>query len=123
MADEGFGDVLRDLAQRKLHWPPARRGLGAQLHRLIELQGAQIDATLCFFTTLSLYGLLRHLAAGPAFGGISRRSASFMRFPVPLLALNHGTVLYRNLCQLTQINYRICTGIGGADEREPVCQI
>jgi 4-amino-4-deoxy-L-arabinose transferase-like glycosyltransferase len=29
---------------------------------------AQIDATLCFFTTLSLYGLLRHLAAGPAFG-------------------------------------------------------
>jgi len=29
---------------------------------------AQIDATLCFFTTLSLYGLLRHVAAGPAFG-------------------------------------------------------
>jgi len=29
---------------------------------------AQIDATLCFFTTLSLYGLLRHLAAGPALG-------------------------------------------------------
>ena len=29
---------------------------------------AQIDATLCFFTTLSLYGLLRHLAAGPAVG-------------------------------------------------------
>ncbi|MFN8536781.1 MAG: hypothetical protein U0232_04825 [Thermomicrobiales bacterium] len=46
MADEGFGDVLRALAQRKLHWPPARRGLGAHLQRLIELQGAQIDATL-----------------------------------------------------------------------------
>ena len=29
---------------------------------------AQIDATLCFFTTLSLYGLLRHLFAGPAIG-------------------------------------------------------
>src|SRR5512134_3688852 len=29
---------------------------------------AQIDATLCFFTTLSLYGLLRHLCAGPAIG-------------------------------------------------------
>jgi 4-amino-4-deoxy-L-arabinose transferase-like glycosyltransferase len=29
---------------------------------------AQIDGTLCFFTTLSLYGLLRHVAAGPAFG-------------------------------------------------------
>ncbi|NJD32786.1 MAG: glycosyltransferase family 39 protein [Gammaproteobacteria bacterium] len=29
---------------------------------------AQIDATLCFFTTLSLYGLLRHLCLGPARG-------------------------------------------------------
>ena len=29
---------------------------------------AQIDATLCFLTTLSLYGLLRHLFAGPAIG-------------------------------------------------------
>ncbi len=27
---------------------------------------AQIDAVLCFFTTLSLYGLLRHLCLGPA---------------------------------------------------------
>jgi 4-amino-4-deoxy-L-arabinose transferase-like glycosyltransferase len=27
---------------------------------------AQIDATLCFFSTLSLYGLLRHLFAGPS---------------------------------------------------------
>ncbi len=29
---------------------------------------AQIDATLCFFTTLSLYGLLRHLFTGPSLG-------------------------------------------------------
>jgi 4-amino-4-deoxy-L-arabinose transferase-like glycosyltransferase len=29
---------------------------------------AQIDATLCFFTTHALYGLLRHLCAGPAIG-------------------------------------------------------
>jgi 4-amino-4-deoxy-L-arabinose transferase-like glycosyltransferase len=29
---------------------------------------AQIDGVLCFLTTLSLYGLLRHLFAGPAFG-------------------------------------------------------
>lgn len=29
---------------------------------------AQIDATLCFFTTLSLYGLLRHRLLGPARG-------------------------------------------------------
>ena len=27
---------------------------------------AQIDATLCFWTTLSLYGLLRHLLLGPS---------------------------------------------------------
>lgn len=29
---------------------------------------AQIDATLCFWTTLSLYGLLRHLLLGPHWG-------------------------------------------------------
>jgi 4-amino-4-deoxy-L-arabinose transferase-like glycosyltransferase len=29
---------------------------------------AQIDATLCFWTTLSLYGLLRHLILGPRWG-------------------------------------------------------
>ena len=29
---------------------------------------AQIDATLCFLTTLCLYGLLRHLCRGPAPG-------------------------------------------------------
>lgn len=29
---------------------------------------AQIDATLCFWTTLSLYGLLRHLLIGPRWG-------------------------------------------------------
>lgn len=33
-----------------------------------QFRQAQIDATLCFFTTLSLYGLLRHLFAGPAIG-------------------------------------------------------
>jgi len=31
-----------------------------------QFRQAQIDATLCFFTTLSLYGLLRHLFAGPS---------------------------------------------------------
>ena len=29
---------------------------------------AQIDGVLCFFTTLSLYGLLRHLFAGRRIG-------------------------------------------------------
>jgi 4-amino-4-deoxy-L-arabinose transferase-like glycosyltransferase len=31
-------------------------------------RGAQIDATLCFLTTLSLYALLRHLLSGPSWG-------------------------------------------------------
>jgi 4-amino-4-deoxy-L-arabinose transferase-like glycosyltransferase len=55
---------------------------------------AQIDATLCFLTTLSLYGLLRHLCAGPAFAwfavgwaaagfGVITKGVGFL----PLLAL------------------------------------
>jgi 4-amino-4-deoxy-L-arabinose transferase-like glycosyltransferase len=32
------------------------------------MRGAQIDPVLCAFTTLSLYGLLRHLLFGPAWG-------------------------------------------------------
>jgi 4-amino-4-deoxy-L-arabinose transferase-like glycosyltransferase len=47
-------------------------GLAAALITVCTLQffmvtrGAQIDATLCFLTTLSLYALLRHLLLGPA---------------------------------------------------------
>jgi 4-amino-4-deoxy-L-arabinose transferase-like glycosyltransferase len=55
---------------------------------------AQIDATLLFFTTLSLYGLLRHLFAGPSLGwfyvgwaaagfGVITKGVGFL----PLLAL------------------------------------
>jgi 4-amino-4-deoxy-L-arabinose transferase-like glycosyltransferase len=33
-----------------------------------QFRQAQIDGVLCFLTTLSLYGLLRHLFAGPAIG-------------------------------------------------------
>jgi 4-amino-4-deoxy-L-arabinose transferase-like glycosyltransferase len=46
-------------------------GFAAGLALLVSIQfvwqarQAQIDATLCFFTTLSLYGLLRHLLLGP----------------------------------------------------------
>jgi 4-amino-4-deoxy-L-arabinose transferase-like glycosyltransferase len=49
-------------------------GLAAALITVCTLQfvtvtrGAQIDATLCFLTTLSLYSLLRHLLLGPAWG-------------------------------------------------------
>jgi 4-amino-4-deoxy-L-arabinose transferase-like glycosyltransferase len=47
-------------------------GLAAALGLLFTVQfvwqarQAQIDATLCFWTTLSLYGLLRHLLLGPS---------------------------------------------------------
>ncbi len=34
----------------------------------LQAHSAQIDASLCLFTTLSLYGLLRHLLLGPAWG-------------------------------------------------------
>jgi len=61
---------------------------------------AQIDATLCFVTTLSLYGLLRHLFAGPAPGwfflgwaaagvGVITKGVGFL----PLLALLPFVVL------------------------------
>lgn len=49
-------------------------GLAAALLLLGTLQfvwqgrQAQIDASLCFWTTLGLYGLLRHLLLGPAWG-------------------------------------------------------
>jgi 4-amino-4-deoxy-L-arabinose transferase-like glycosyltransferase len=38
------------------------------LQFLMVMRGAQIDATLCFLTTFSMYALLRHLLLGPAWG-------------------------------------------------------
>lgn len=38
------------------------------LQFLVTMRGAQIDPLLCGFTTLSLYGLLRHLLLGPRWG-------------------------------------------------------
>ena len=63
---------------------------------------AQIDAVLCFITTLSLYGLLRHLVLGPAPGwylagwaaagfGVITKGVGFL----PLLALIPHAVLAR----------------------------
>src|ERR1044071_7378642 len=58
-------DLARRLWSREV-------GLVAGLSLLMTLQfvwqarQAQIDATLCFWTTLSLYGLLRHLLLGPS---------------------------------------------------------
>jgi 4-amino-4-deoxy-L-arabinose transferase-like glycosyltransferase len=40
----------------------------ATLQFVVTMRGAQIDPLLCFFTTLSLYALLRHLLLGPAWG-------------------------------------------------------
>jgi 4-amino-4-deoxy-L-arabinose transferase-like glycosyltransferase len=66
----GIGCVLLlyDLARRLWN---REVGLAAGLSLLLTVQfvwqarQAQIDATLCFWTTLSLYGLLRHLLLGP----------------------------------------------------------
>jgi 4-amino-4-deoxy-L-arabinose transferase-like glycosyltransferase len=65
-----------------------------------QFRQAQIDGVLCFFTTLSLYGLLRHLFAGPALGwffvgwavaglGVITKGVGFL----PLLALIPFVVL------------------------------
>lgn len=67
----GLGCVLLvyDLARRLWN---RETGLAAALALLATVQfvwqprQAQIDATLCFFLTLSLYGLLRHCLLGPA---------------------------------------------------------
>lgn len=67
----GLGCVLLvyDLGRRLWN---RETGLAAGLALLLTIQfvwqarQAQIDATLCFWTTLSLYGLLRHLLTGPA---------------------------------------------------------
>ncbi|HEV7715054.1 MAG TPA: glycosyltransferase family 39 protein, partial [Steroidobacteraceae bacterium] len=42
--------------------------LACTLQFVTAMRGAQIDPTLCALTTLSLYGLLRHLLLGPAWG-------------------------------------------------------
>ena len=42
--------------------------LGTTMQFVITMRGAQIDPTLLLLTTLSLYGFLRHLLYGPAWG-------------------------------------------------------
>jgi 4-amino-4-deoxy-L-arabinose transferase-like glycosyltransferase len=83
-------------------------GLAAAFALLITFQfvwqarQAQIDAVLCFFTTLSLYGLLRHHCLGPARGwylagwaaaglGVITKGVGFL----PLLALVPFVLLAR----------------------------
>ncbi|HEU0154105.1 MAG TPA: glycosyltransferase family 39 protein [Arenimonas sp.] len=79
LAGLGTLALVRDLASRL--WSP-RAGLWAAAAVLVcfqfiyQAKRAQIDPTLVFFTTLSLYGILRHLLLGPAwrwlwFGGFA----------------------------------------------------
>jgi 4-amino-4-deoxy-L-arabinose transferase-like glycosyltransferase len=69
LAGLGTLALVRDLATRL--WTP-RAGLWAGVAVLVcfqflyQFKRAQIDPTLVFFTTLSLYGILRHLLLGPA---------------------------------------------------------
>jgi 4-amino-4-deoxy-L-arabinose transferase-like glycosyltransferase len=69
---------------------------------LWQARQAQIDGVLCFFTTLSLYGLLRHVVLGPAAGwfmvgwaaaglGVITKGVGFL----PLLALLPFALLAR----------------------------
>ncbi|HKQ12974.1 MAG TPA: glycosyltransferase family 39 protein [Steroidobacteraceae bacterium] len=67
----GFGCVVLvyDLGRRLWNRETGFAGALALLFTLQfvwQARQAQIDATLCFWTTLSLYGLLRHLLLGPA---------------------------------------------------------
>src|SRR4051812_29312207 len=67
----GIGSVvlIYDLAKRLWNREVAlNAGLAllATLQFVWQARQAQIDAALCFWTTLGLYGLLRHLLAGPA---------------------------------------------------------
>jgi 4-amino-4-deoxy-L-arabinose transferase-like glycosyltransferase len=67
----GVVGLIYDLARRLVD---RRAALGAALtlaftvQFLMVMRAAQIDATLCLLTTLSLYGLLRHLLLGPQWG-------------------------------------------------------
>ena len=57
-------DLARRLWSRETAWW-AVAGLLACLQFTLQARSAQIDAVLCLCTTLSLYGLLRHLLLGP----------------------------------------------------------
>ena len=71
LAAGGILFLIYDFGRRSVS---REAGLAAALITVCTLQflmvtrGAQIDATLCFLTTLSLYALLRHCLLGPAWG-------------------------------------------------------
>ena len=57
-------DLARRLWSRETAWWAAL-ALLACVQFTLQARNAQIDALLCFLTTLSLYGILRHLLLGP----------------------------------------------------------
>ena len=86
-------DLARRLWSRETAWW-ATAALLACLQFTLQARSAQIDAVLCFLTTLSLYGLLRHLLLGPNWAcytlsffaagvGVMTKGVGFL----PLLAL------------------------------------
>jgi len=92
-------DLLRRARGREIALAGALMLL-VTFHFAWEARQAQIDATLCFLITLSLYGLLRHLSTGPAPGwfvagwaaagfGVITKGVGFL----PLLALIPAGVL------------------------------
>ncbi|MGH8174683.1 MAG: glycosyltransferase family 39 protein [Steroidobacter sp.] len=58
-------DLARRLWNREVGFA-AGLGLLATVQFIWQARQGQIDATLCFFTTLGLYGFMRHLLLGPA---------------------------------------------------------
>ena len=69
LAGFGCGVLVYDLGRRLWNRETGFAGALALLFTVQfvwQARQAQIDATLCFWTTLGLYGLLRHLLLGPA---------------------------------------------------------
>jgi 4-amino-4-deoxy-L-arabinose transferase-like glycosyltransferase len=97
LASLGSVGLVYDLSRRLAGRQPALMAAGLLLCTVqfaVTGRSAQIDATLCFLTTLSLYALLRHLFWGPAWSwyflsgvaaglGIITKGVGFL----PLLAL------------------------------------
>ncbi len=97
IAAAGVVGLVYDLVRRLYGRSGALASAGLLLctvQFVLQMRSAQIDATLCLLTTLSLYALLRHLLLGPAWGwyfasgiaaglGVITKGVGFL----PLLAL------------------------------------
>lgn len=71
VASAAVAGLVYDLGRRmagRVAGLAASLALVCTIQFVMTMRGAQIDPVLCAFTTLSLYGLLRHLLFGPAWG-------------------------------------------------------